>query len=504
MRRMKATPTWLAAALVCAAGLAAGKAQAAPVIDVTAHGARVDDDPALDGPWSLAGPMPDRRPSAAPMPPAARITRADPVRRTIQRAFDAHAIDAATRDGYLGSWSAALGTYRRLSGQRRLELGYVIGTIRTLAAQKRLIPRLAPLFLMLDRNREWWAKAGPPASGARLRFGSSRVLFQYFPGEGLQLHPLGNFGQANGFWYARRESDLRSLLEDLKKIAVNRGGFLTWEYYFSFGGGPPPWISGMAQGTAMQAYARASQRLSDPGLLEIARRARGAFEQSTPLGVRARQGSHDWYALYSFGPRLNVLNGMLQAVNGVRTYAEISGDQKAQAIFARGDETARAVIGQYDTGAWSLYDRPNGRPGNEADLNYHTLNRDFAQSLCKATKAEAYCRATDHFTRYLKEDPTLDPHRAVPSPATAGRGVKFRFRLSKISRVGIVVKDASSGKVYLSTSVVLPYGSRWFRWLPPKRRGEHTYTYSLYARDLAGNSSSVTGEVRVRGQAQGV
>src|SRR2546421_1497312 len=147
---------------------------------------------------------------------------------------------------------------------------------------------------------------------------------------------------------------------------------------------------------------------------------------------------------------------MLQAVNGVRTYAEISGDQQAQAIFARGDETARAVIGQYDTGAWSLYDRPNGRPGNEADLNYHTLNRDFAQSLCKATKAEPYCRATDHFTRYLKEDPTLDPHRAVPSPATAGKGVKFRFRLSKISRVGIVVKDASSGRIYLSTSIVLP------------------------------------------------
>jgi D-glucuronyl C5-epimerase-like protein len=500
MRRMKAILILLAAAPVCAAG----QAQAAPVIDVTAHGARVDNDPALDGPWSLAGPVPGPRPSTASTARAVSITRADPVRRTIQRAFQSNSIDAATRDGYLRSWSAALGTYRRLSGQRRAELGYVIGTIRSLAVQKRLTGRLAPLFLMLDRNREWWAKAGPPASGARLRFGSSRVLFQYFPGEGLQLHPLGNFGEANGFWYAKRDGDLRSLLEDLRKIAVNRGGFLTWEYYFAFGGGAPPWISGMAQGTAMQAYARASQRLSDPTLLEIARRARGAFEQPTPLGVRARQGSLTWYPLYSFGPRLNVLNGMLQAVNGVRTYAEISGDQEAQAIFARGDETARAVIGKYDTGAWSLYDRPNGRPGNEADLNYHTLNRDFAQSLCKATKAEPYCRATEHFTRYLKEDPTFDPYRAVPSPATAGKGVKFRFRLSKISRVGIVVKDASSGKIYLSTSIVLPYGPRWFRWVPPKRRGEHTYTYSLYARDLAGNSASVSGEVNVKGRAQGV
>jgi hypothetical protein len=504
MRQMKATPlAFFALLFVLVCGL--GRAEAASVIDVTTQGVRVDDDPALDGSLSLAGPVPGAVPKRASRAAAVRISRAaDPVRQTVQRAFAAKAIDATTRDGYLRSWSSALGTYRGLSGQRRLELGYVIGTLRSFAVKKRLSGRLAPLFLMLDRNREWWSKAGPPASGARLRFGNSRVLFQYFPGEGLQLHPLGNFGQANGFWLGHRDSDLRSLLEDLKKIAVNRGGFLTWEYYFAYGGGAAPWISGMAQGTAMQAYARASQRLSDPDLLQVARRARGAFERRTPVGVRAPQGSYDWYALYSFGPRLNVLNGMLQAVNGVRTYAELSGDQAAQKIFEAGDKTARAVIGQFDTGAWSLYDRPNGRPGNEANLNYHTLNRDFSSYLCKATKAEAYCKAADRFTRYLKEDPTFDPHRAVPSPATAGRGVRFRFRLSKISRVGIVVKEAGSGKVYLSTSTYLPYGPHWFRWIPPKRSGEHTYTYTLYARDLAGNSSSATGDLRVKGSGRGV
>jgi hypothetical protein len=499
---MNTTLAGAVAALVWIAATAAGQAGAAPVIHVTPNGVTVHDEPALDGPWAPAAPVPETRRRVAP--PPVRFARADPVRRTIARAFAANLIDAASRDRNLRSWSAALGTYRRLSGQRRLELGYVIGTIRRLAAQKRLGARLAPLFLILDRNREWWAKAGPPASGARLRFGASRVLFQYFPGEGLQLHPLGNFGQANGYWYARRHGDLRSLLEDLQEIAVKRGGFLTWEYYFAFGGGAPPWISGMAQGTAMQAYARASQRLADPELLEVARRARGAFEQSTPVGVRSRQGSRDWYALYSFAPRLNVLNGLLQAVNGVRTYAEIAGDQQAQAIFQRGDDTARAVVDEFDTGAWSLYARPNNRPGQEASLNYHTLNRDFARNLCRATKADAYCRAAENFTRYLKEDPTFDPHRAVPSPAIAGRGVKFRFRLSKISRVGIVVKDADSGKVYLSTSATLPWGPRWFRWVPPTRRGERTYTYSLYARDLAGNSSSATGEVRVKGRGGGV
>jgi D-glucuronyl C5-epimerase-like protein len=502
MRRM-ITALIAPAALLCAAG----PADAATVLDVTSHGVRAKQEPALDGPWSLGGPVPGARPPRTLTAPvvslrtrAARTARKDLVKQTIKSAFAQGTIDAAKRDRYLGSWAAALRTYGGLRGQRRAELGYVIGTLRILAAQKRLGVRLAPLFLTLDRNREWWAKAGPPGSGARLRFGSSRVLFQYFPGEGLQLHPLGNFGQANGFWYAHRENDLRSLLEDLEAIAVDRGGFLTWEYYFAYGGGSPPWISGMAQGTAMQAYARASKRLTDPALLDVARRARGAFERRTPVGVHAPQGSQNWFALYSFAPRLNVLNGMLQAVNGVRTYTDFAPDDvAAQQIFQAGDKTAKAVVGQYDTGAWSLYDRPNGSPGHEANLNYHTLNRDFARNLCRATKAEAYCTAADNFTRYLTEDPTLDPNRAAPSPATPGKGVKFRFKLSKVGRVGIVVKDGG-GKTFLSTSAPFARGDHYFRWIAPRRGGEQTYTYTLSARDLAGNSSSVTGDVRVRGK----
>jgi D-glucuronyl C5-epimerase C-terminus len=502
MRRM-ITALLIPAALGCAVG----SAEAATVLDVTSKGVRAEQEPALDGPWSAGGPLPAahatrslRARSASLRAGIARAARKDLVKDTIKRTFEAGTIDQATRDGYLASWSAALGTYKRLRGQRRVELGYVIATIKRLAAQKRLDVRLAPLFLTLDRNREWWAKAGPPASGARLRFGSSRVLFQYFPGEGLQLHPLGNFGQANGFWYAHRNNDLRSLLEDLAAIAVNRGGFIGWEYYFAYGGGSPPWISGMAQGTAMQAYARASKRLADPALLEVARRALGAFERSTPVGVHAKQGSQDWYALYSFAPRLNVLNGMLQAVNGVRTYTDFAPtDVAAQQVFQAGDETARAVVGTYDTGAWSLYNRPGGNPGHEANLNYHTLNRDFARNLCKATKAEPYCKAADNFTEYLTEDPTVDPYRAVPSPATPGKGVKFRFDLSKVGRVAIVVKDGA-GKTFLSTSASFARGAHYFRWIAPRRRSEQTYSYTLYARDLAGNSSSATGEIRVKGK----
>jgi hypothetical protein len=208
------------------------------------------------------------------------------------------------------------------------------------------------------------------------------------------------------------------------------------------------------------------------------------------------QSNGDWYALYSFAPKLYVLNGHLQAVNGLRTHAELSGDAAVLERFQAGDAAARQRIASFDTGAWSLYSRPSWVTGPEADLNYHTLNRDFARNLCKGTGDPAYCGAADAFTRYLKEDPTLDPQRAVPSPAVGGRGVRFKFRVSKIGRVGLVVR--AGGRAYLSTSASFARGHRYIRWVPPRLRTERTYEYTLYARDLAGNSYSTTGELRVK------
>ncbi len=285
------------------------------------------------------------------------------------------------------------------------------------------------------------------------------------------------------------------MASDLVSLGVERNGYLAWEYYFEFGGGRPPWVSGMAQGTAMQALARAGDRLADPALTQAGRRGLGAFEQRTPQGVRVPQSSGDWYALYSFAPKLYVLNGHLQAVNGLRTHAELTGDAAVLERFQAGDAAARQRIASFDTGAWSLYSRPSWVTGPEANLNYHTLNRDFARNLCKGTSDPAYCGAADAFTRYLKEDPTLDPHQAVPSPARGGKGVRFKFRLSKIGRVGVIVR--SGGKTYLSTSASFTRGDRYIRWVPPRLKSERTYEYTLYAKDLAGNSSSVTGEVRV-------
>jgi hypothetical protein len=436
-------------------------------------------------------------------PPAeareAGTKRVDPVRKAVKRAFLAGQIDAPAADRYLEIYRDAVRLRPRLPFQRARELAYVITTLRNLAHAKRLnAARMPALFLILDRNRQWWGSKGPPLSDARVRFAPSEVLFQYYPGRGLQLQPLANFGLANGFWQSHQDGRLRTLIDELVSLRTSRGGFTTWEYYFHFGGGSPPWISAMAQATAMQALARAGTRLGDPALLDVARAGAGAFERRTPLGALVSRDGGSWYALYSFAPRLYVLNGMLQSLIGLDTYRALTGDQRGTALFDAGDGLARAQIGLYDTGAWSLYSRSSTRPGAEANLNYHKLNRDFARKLCRITAAQEYCSAADNFARYLHENPALQPFAPAPAPATGGRGVRFHFMLSKVGRVGITVKESESRRVYLSTSAPFSRGAHFFRWVPPRLKREHTYEFTLFATDLAGNHASEQGTIRVK------
>ena len=135
---------------------------------------------------------------------------------------------------------------------------------------------------------------------------------------------------------------------------------------------------------------------------------------------------------------------------------------------------------------------PSWEPGPEASLNYHTLNRDFARNLCKGTSDPAYCDAADHFTQYLKQDPTVDPHRAVPSPATAGKGVQVPLQAVEgrprrdrraLRRQDVPVHQRAPSRTASATSAGCRRASS----------DERTYTYTLFARDLAGNTSSAAG-----------
>ena len=144
------------------------------------------------------------------------------------------------------------------------------------------------------------------------------------------------------------------------RVASTRGGSKAWEYWFPFGGGYPPWASGMAQATGMQALARAAVFFAEPRFMDGRRAGARAVPSSRR---RSACGSHAGAATTTCStrsrPGLRVLNAFLQAITGLHDYAKLNDDRRARRLFRAGDREARRETPRYDTGSWSYYALPN-------------------------------------------------------------------------------------------------------------------------------------------------
>ena len=335
MRRLRIAALATLATLVVAADAAA-----TPVLVLDGRRAVERDDrylPATGLPAPPRASSPSRPASPAPGSVRAAARRGPTVGQELDRMLAAGQIDAATHRAHVRAYRAARSSLRKLSGRRKIELAAVMANLDAIAAARRLTPsRLEPLFETLARNRQWWTTGPLIPNGRRVSFSGSQVVWQYYIGQGVQLQMLGNFGKANGLWSARKNADLRALLDELVTLAADRGGVPAWEYYFRFGGGVPPWTSGMSQGTAVQALGRASDRLGEPGLPRP-RAARGGPVRAGAAERRA--GGHRRrrpLPLYSFSPRLRVLNGFLQSVIGLYDFARAHGRPAHAGAVRRG------------------------------------------------------------------------------------------------------------------------------------------------------------------------
>ena len=375
-------------------------------------------EPALPGAVTAAdapaGPGTGRDTRVAPSAGRPRVVDRN-VRTELARLYRTHRIDRAHYVRYLNSFNSSLSSVKRLRGTRAVELEAVIENVHGIAAAGELTPsRLPVLFLTLDRNRRWWTHGPLLSSGQRVQFGGSQIVWEYYAGQGIALQELGSWGQADWMFAAGRKfwPRLRSLVDELIPLGVDRGGGLAWEYYFNFDGGAPPWTSAMSQGTAVQALTQTYEATHDATYLDLARRSLPIFSDEPPVGVGVRTARGRRYLLYSFAPdpQVAVINGFLQTLIGLFDYAKVSGDPVGQRLFAAGDAEARAELPRYDTGSWSLY-----QPGVEDSLDYHTLVTDFLHQLCSRTHAQVYCTTAVHFDRYLKHPPpfaTRDVSRA--------------------------------------------------------------------------------------------
>jgi hypothetical protein len=377
-------------------------------------------------------------------------------------------------------WARANTVLGRVGGLQHNELAYVVGSVRALAASHQLTAdRLDPVFLILNANVRFWPSAAVPAAGWRTSFGRDPVIFQYYPGHGLQFQPLASWGRASAIAGAClaalrtrttkdtcRTAAMTRWLDRLSSLGSRRSGYLAWEYYFAYGTGYPPWVSGMTQATAVQALSRGYRALGQTRWKRAAERALGAFEQAPPRGVAVNANGGKHYLLYSFAPGHLVFNGGLQAVIGLRDAGALLHSSRATKLFRAGDRAARREVGAFDTGAWSLY----SAQGAESTLNYHELTANFLGGLCRRVKAKVYCRANARFERYERE-PTkisLSSLRGL----SAARTTTVRFHLSKVSSVKVRVWGTRGMSVSRDWAK-LARGTYSFAWRPPGRGRYH-------------------------------
>ncbi len=499
-------------AVVLCSAAAAGPAAAAPVLVLGRHGGvSVRNDPFLSGPALTPAPIAGAAPTPGGPAPAAREAAAARVAATasaarasgprgrrrrpqptvvnqLGRLYRSHAITPAAYQQYLTSFRRALAAERHLTGVRLSELAAVTRTLHEIAVAGALTPsRLPALFATLDRNRQWWTSGPLLPGGQRVEFAGSQLVWEYYPGQGIQLQALGSFGKADGLYTAGPANypAMERLLSELIPLGAERGGGLAWEYYFHFDGGSPPWTSAMSQATGLEALTRAYQATRNPYYLDVASQALAVFTVAPPVGVAVPTPSGTRFLQYSFAPGASIINAFLQTLIGLYDYAHVSSNPLAGQLLQAGNAEAMVEVPQFDTGAWSLY-----QPGIEDDLSYHELVTGFLQELCTRIKTPAYCLTAQHFQSYLKTPPVLTQ---LTFDARRGRATALRFRVSKYSHVGIVVTRDT--RTVLATSASFPYGTGAFTVPALKRPG--AYEIRLAATDLAGNFSRITGTLQV-------
>jgi hypothetical protein len=434
----------------------------------------------------------------------AAATRGPSVTAALQGLLRSAAISEATYHQDYSAYVAAKSSLGKLSGTRKSELGAVLANVQAMAAAGQLIPsRLSALFLTLERNRQWWTTEPLLGGDARVSFPGSLIVWEHYPGQGIEIQWLATFGEANGYYLSGHENaNLRQLLGEVIPLATDRAGGITWEYMFDFDGGSPPWTSGLSQGTALQVLARAWSRFKEPAYLTAAQQALGIFQTPPPQGVRVDTPVGAMYAEYTYAPNDRILNGFIQSLVGLYDYTSVTKDPLGLALFEAGDAEARAIVPLYDTGAWSMYDQ-----FGESDLNYHELLTEFLQHLCERTEKgeplapasspaapipgdQIYCATAQHFTADLHTPPAIALlSKTLPAGARAG----VQLSLSKIATVSLTVRQGA--KVVWTNSATVERGKPKLLWITPDKPG--SFSVQLTATDLAGNVSTAGGTILV-------
>jgi hypothetical protein len=340
-------------------------------------------------------------------------------------------------------------------------------------------PRALALFAQLETNLDYLETHIIPPGRVDVT-DDEGVVYRWFPGKGLEFHPLAAFGALNAAALAQDPDRTATLAAALASRGIPRGaGGLIWEYSFNFGFGRPPWVSGMAQAVAAQAFGRAAAVLEDPNLLSVATRAYAAVPTLT-----MQLSTGPWVKLYSFNKEI-VLNAQLQTVLSLLQYAADTGDPNVAALAQRLNASAQAMLPRFDTGDWSLYELG----GAYATKEYELFVTQILAKLAARTQDPYWIDAAQRFHGYYYDPPEVTPGAPPPTiypqPLDGFLDVaQLPITLSQNASVTLAV----AGKV---TTFRLTRGEHTLTWTPPEGLAAGTYPVQIAATNRAGRKRTV-------------
>ncbi len=389
-----------------------------------------------------------------------------PAQRTALKAVAlaraANHLDAATAAAARREITRSAKLIRNLPASRARPLAACLDQVAALQG-KLTAPRAVAVIGQLALNDDWFARRGPPPAQTDVA-DADGVVYRYFAGRCFEFHPLANFGVLNADVAAGNTDAATKLATALAARAVPEpGGGLGWEYYFNFSNGRAPWLSGMAQAVAAQAFAGVAAASSSS--FDTAGRA---YRTIGGKHLLTQVAAGPWIRLYGFSS-LVVLNAQLQTVLSLQSYAHSSGNGTAGALATRMQTSAAEMLPRFDTGYWSDY----SLAGDPAPVSYQEYVTQLLHKLASADPR--FAAAATRFTGYLTQPPAFKLSNAPVGSA--------RFWLSKPAHV-----DAQS-PAGPTRSLTLNPGWHTVTWKLPALSG--LYPVHLTARDWVGNTASI-------------
>ncbi len=299
-----------------------------------------------------------------------------------------------------------------------IDLSYVSDTLQQSYDQNILTPqRLHNIVNMMEINYHYFLNNASPKSVQEMDFPGDNLMWLYYPGKGIQFQPVSTLfelqSKYKGGEYQQFLDGINEFIQYGDRIILENRICLVWEYnfyvydnasYVKLGiNSPHFWISGMAQGLAIQTLGYAYNITGDTCYLRNAECAmQPLFVNWTKGGVTDFHPSHNgtWYLEYAYTNKIRVLNGFLYTLIALHDYYKITNNADALCLFKMGVNDLVVHLKQYDTGDWSAYSLTSG----SANLFYHKIHIDLLRTLYGTTSNSTIKYYADLFQKYLESE----------------------------------------------------------------------------------------------------